>query len=97
MNQILETKVDKRLVWYCPGCKSHHEVPVAGPKAWKWDGNVQNPTLHPSVLIDYGPNPPPDRPARCHCFVREGRIEFLSDCSHVLAGYTMDMVSEPQE
>lgn len=27
----------------------------------------------------------------CHSFVREGRIEFLSDCTHVLAGQTVDL------
>lgn len=28
---------------------------------------------------------------RCHSFVREGRIEFLSDCTHSLAGQTVDL------
>lgn len=31
---------------------------------------------------------------RCHCFVRDGRIEFLSDCSHELAGKTVEMRDE---
>lgn len=26
---------------------------------------------------------------RCHSFIRNGRIEFLSDCSHKLAGKTV--------
>ena len=28
---------------------------------------------------------------RCHSFVRAGRIEFLSDCTHELAGQTVDL------
>lgn len=28
---------------------------------------------------------------RCHSFVRGGRIEFLSDCTHRLAGQTVAM------
>ena len=28
----------------------------------------------------------------CHCFIKAGRIEFLSDCTHKLAGQTVDMV-----
>lgn len=28
---------------------------------------------------------------RCHSFVRDGRIEFLSDCTHALAGQTVDL------
>ena len=27
----------------------------------------------------------------CHSFVRDGRIEFLSDCTHSLAGQTVDL------
>ena len=38
----------------------------------------------------------PDNPASfacaiCHSFVREGRIEFLSDCTHALAGQTVEL------
>lgn len=28
---------------------------------------------------------------RCHSFVRNGYIEFLSDCSHALAGQTVEL------
>ena len=102
MNRILETKVDKRLVWYCPGCKSNHQVPVAlmnsagnAASLWSWNGSTDRPTLNPSVLVHYGDTPPPDRPAKCHCYVRDGRIQFLGDCDHELAGQTVDMVDEP--
>ena len=27
----------------------------------------------------------------CHSFIRNGRIEFLSDCTHELAGQTVDL------
>jgi hypothetical protein len=27
----------------------------------------------------------------CHSFVNEGRIQFLSDCTHALAGQTMEL------
>lgn len=27
----------------------------------------------------------------CHSFIRDGRIEFLSDCTHKLAGQTVDL------
>ena len=30
-------------------------------------------------------------PFTCHSFVTEGRIQFLSDCSHALAGQTVDL------
>lgn len=28
---------------------------------------------------------------RCHSFVTDGRIQFLSDCTHALAGQTVDL------
>lgn len=42
----------------------------------------------------------PDAPAKftcgvCHSFVRNGRIEFLSDCSHKFAGRTVDLEDLP--
>ncbi|MCA0447652.1 MAG: ammonia monooxygenase [Bacteroidetes bacterium] len=27
----------------------------------------------------------------CHCFIREGRIQFLGDCWHELKGQTVDL------
>jgi hypothetical protein len=29
---------------------------------------------------------------RCHSFVRQGKLQFLDDCEHELAGQTVDMV-----
>lgn len=31
----------------------------------------------------------------CHSFVREGRIQFLGDCTHRLAGHTVDLPAFP--
>jgi hypothetical protein len=31
----------------------------------------------------------------CHHFVRDGKIEFLSDCTHHLSGQTVEMAGEP--
>ena len=28
----------------------------------------------------------------CHSFIREGRIQFLNDCTHKLAGQTVDLL-----
>ncbi len=90
--EIGEQNKEARLSWYCPGCKSDHEVPVPPhPQAWEWNGSLESPTLSPSILIDYGGRR--DKPT-CHCFVRNGRIEFLGDCSHDHAGKTVEMTSK---
>lgn len=33
---------------------------------------------------------------RCHSYVTEGRIQFLSDCTHALAGQTVDLPPFPK-
>jgi hypothetical protein len=38
---------------------------------------------------------PYDRNHVCHSFVTNGRIEFLSDCTHGLAGQTVDLPAMP--
>lgn len=32
---------------------------------------------------------------RCHTFIRNGQIEFLGDCTHELAGQTVQMTEAP--
>lgn len=32
----------------------------------------------------------------CHSFVTDGRIQFLTDCTHALAGQTVDLPDYPQ-
>ena len=33
---------------------------------------------------------------RCHSFVRDGGIQFLTDCEHGLAGQTVDLPAMPE-
>lgn len=44
----------------------------------------------------------PDDPTKfkcgvCHSFVRAGRIEFLGDCTHALAGQTVPLPPWPED
>jgi hypothetical protein len=85
---------DSRLRWWCPGCESNHVVPVmpGEPSGWFFDGDLEAPTVNPSVLVYAHPRMPPEKnQPRCHSFVRAGRIEFLTDCEHSLAGQTVPM------
>lgn len=77
-------------VWrsfYCPGCNRRHTV----TNEWEFDGNYDAPTFSPSVLT-WGS---PWENYRCHSFVRNGSIEFLSDCTHALAGQTVALPPLP--
>lgn len=88
----------KGISFWCPGCDSAHVVSV-GATSWSWDGNVDAPTISPSILVTYdGPDAGQDDapPARCHSFVRSGVIEFLSDCTHALAGQHVPLPDWPE-
>lgn len=82
---------------------------------WKFNGDLVNPTLTPSVLVrsgHYADEGVHDHPCwcdfnaerrakgeeeskfacyRCHSFVTDGKIQFLSDCSHELTGQTVEL------
>lgn len=89
------------VTWWCPGCSAGHTITFGGGETWSWDGDVERPTFAPSVLVNGVRNPEtPEWNAahpRCHTFVRAGRIEYLSDCEHDLAGQTVDMVPLPEK
>lgn len=85
-----------RVMFWCPGCDGAHQVTVgAGPgPRWGYNGDPDAPTFTPSVLVTYnGPDAGVDGapPAVCHSFVTNGRIQFLGDCTHALAGQTVDL------
>lgn len=85
------------LMFRCRGCNAAHMVRVGdgpGPR-WGYNGNPERPTFTPSVSVTYnGPDAGIDGapPAVCHSFVTDGRIQFLGDCTHALAGQTADLL-----
>lgn len=100
-----------------------HWININGTKneqgaGWQFDGNMESPTIAPSVLTKSGHyasffdqktdtcwctfeertgRPPAFKCGLCHLFVRAGKIEYLSDCTHEYAGKTIDMVDIPSE
>lgn len=80
--------------FYCPGCEAAHVIPVAGPHAWGWNSNEDKPTFNPSILVHdhrWTDDNGKVRGHRCHSFVRDGRIMFLLDCTHTMAGRTVEL------
>jgi hypothetical protein len=79
--------------WFeCPGCRRQHMVASetsGGMKGWDFNDDLEAPTFAPSILSN-GDRNHPTQP-RCHSYVRDGKIEFLSDCDHELAGQTVDL------
>ncbi len=89
-----------RLTFHCPGC-GHSHVYITSWRTgasrqepvWEFNGNLESPTFKPSLLYNGNPDPKFQNPAvpRCHLYVTNGQIQYLSDCSHALAGKTIPM------
>jgi hypothetical protein len=72
----------------CPGCKEEHQF----NDGWKFNGDMENPTFSPSLLVQGGRGfGDAYEDFRCHSFIRDGRIQFLNDCTHHLKGQTVDL------
>lgn len=83
-------------LFHCPGCEHGHVYYVKPPKGdpdwiknhkplWTWNGSLDKPTFRASLLNTSSNG------ERCHLFVTDGTIQFLSDCTHKLAGQTIVM------
>jgi len=87
-------KAGDRIYFQCPGCRTSHCINVT---RWEFDGDVNKPTFSPSVVTTWKPSIEGIKSdMRCHIFVRKGKIEFLSDCTHELAGQTVDLPDLPR-
>lgn len=88
------TAPGRRVSFWCPGCDDVHQVVVESPNGWGFNCDLDLPTFTPSVLVrmDFTG----DLPSKvCHSFVTDGRIQFLGDCTHSLAGQTVDLPEWP--
>lgn len=83
------------------------ETRPGGP-VWGYNGDPEAPTFTPSILVRSSERLTEDerrrvlagekiqhRPTVCHSFVTAGQIQFLSDCTHALAGQTVPLVEWP--
>lgn len=95
MAKVLEYTDDSGWLIFCPACAMGHKFDKG---RWTFNGNLDRPTFAPSMLVRMGPRTGSDGLALpgakdqvCHSFVRDGRIEFLGDCTHAMAGRTVDL------
>lgn len=91
----------------CPGCGGYHVFTIGfkdeaerqkhiqnrsdkKEHVWTFNGDLDQPTFAPSMLYSSGGWK--GEPLKvCHSYVRNGRIEFLNDCTHGLKGQTVDL------
>lgn len=81
---------DNHVVFYCPACECGHMIRVGGDEpVWGWNDDIEFPTFTPSIFVNRG-SVNPTAPA-CHSFVAKGTIQFLGDCTHDMAGQTVEI------
>lgn len=89
---------DQQALFECPGCKMAHApyIKRQARKPWGFNNDLVKPTFTPSILVRRPANPNASeefkeyrKELRCHSFVREGKIQFLNDCTHELKGQTV--------
>lgn len=102
----VETKNgNEEYIFFCPACKCGHWFRVKGPSpCWTWNGDFDKPTIRASILVRGTVDITDDeqaaimrgekitpKPLVCHSFVTDGKIEYLGDCTHALAGKTVPL------
>lgn len=73
-------------LYNCPGCGYEHAF---DPLIHEFNGDFNKPTISPSLLHVSS--------RRCHSYIVDGRIKFLADCWHQLAGQTVDLIDYAPE
>lgn len=91
------------VLFHCPGCGDNHQIWIG---TWTFNGDLVKPTITPSILVRGNQWPKDEYPEYykanhpnikaggetvCHSFVTDGRIQYLGDCTHILAGQTVDL------
>ena len=76
--------------FYCEGCEEMHILKVSGKGCtWEFNNDFERPTFKPSLLVNKGKS---DVYAPvCHSFITDGHIKYLNDCTHHLAGKTIEL------
>ncbi len=104
---VLRTLDGGRVAFMCPGCEETHQLRVEGESRprWGFNGDYERPTFTPSALVAWSEpsdvesefdDTSKDRKMICHCFVTDGQISFLGDCTHKLAGQVVP-IPRPDE
>lgn len=91
---VPETDEINQLHFMCPGCDEMHALNTT----WAFNGDLDRPTVSPSILVRRPANPDASeefieyrKESVCHSFIREGHIHFLPDCTHQMAGRTVEL------
>ncbi|MCD9188250.1 MAG: hypothetical protein LUM44_17675 [Pyrinomonadaceae bacterium] len=87
-------------VFQCVGCECLHGF----TRQWTFNGNMQKPTVMPSIIVRGTEGITDDehkrimdgekidpKPFVCHFFIRDGKMIYLEDSTRALKGQTVDI------
>lgn len=75
-------------VWHCPGCEELHQIKVPH---WTFNEDLDKPDFEPSYLVFELVVDGRRLHHRCHSYIKNGQMRFLGDCTHKLAGQTVEI------
>jgi hypothetical protein len=112
LSAVLRRLDDATLAFWCPGCNEPHAILTPSVWAWDGNAEAPTFSPSVLVRGGHyadGRRPcwctwnaeHPDDPtvftcSQCHSYVRAGRIEFLADSVHALAGQTVPLPPWPE-
>ena len=105
VSRVLAVTQGTHYAFFCPACQSPHVLPTGTHEQprWAFDGKLEKPSFSPSILVKTGAAVDPafvaepgDPPTICHSFVIDGKVRYLDDCDHPLAGQVVDLVDWPE-
>lgn len=97
--QIGKLRITKHgVMFWCQGCKMYHVVNLDSeysPIVWDFNWDYDKPTFQPSILVQY-PWGEDRKMVTCHCFVTDGKVQYLDDSTHEFAGQTVDLAIDSE-
>jgi hypothetical protein len=110
MGKKLRNQAGGLISFWCPGCDEPHTVnsgwtfnqdlerPTFSPSVLTTSGHYSEglPGCWCKFNAEHPDSPSSFECSRCHSFVTDGKIQFLSDCSHKLANQTIDLPDWPE-
>lgn len=81
-------KHENKTAYICPACNEEHEI----NDSWQIEEKDGIVNISPSILFRAESFSYPEKNRVCHSFVKNNKIEYLNDCTHKMAGMTVDMV-----
>lgn len=91
IKQVTYSNSHIQYLYNCLGCGYEHAFSLKPEGNHTWNGDPNKPTISPSLLQNFTPG------KTCHSFIKDGMIQYLSDCDHRLAGQTVELPEYPEK